>query len=78
MTSAYSRGRQALSSAEKPENYQRGQGQQFREYNEERRKTLPGRIRQMQEDKGKGIERPEYPSKKAQEYKKQGKPVVFT
>jgi hypothetical protein len=32
----------------------------------------------MQEDKGKGIEQPEYPSKKAQEYKKQGKPVVFT
>jgi DNA replication initiation complex subunit (GINS family) len=67
-----------MSSAEKPENYRPGQGQQIRRVQEEFYRTLPGRIRQMQEDKGKGIEQPEYPSKKAQEYKKQGKPVVFT
>ena len=57
MSSGYVKGRRAMSSAEKPENYQQGRSQQFREYNEERRRTLPGRLRQMQEDKGKGIER---------------------
>ena len=78
MTTAYSRGRRALSSAEVPYNYRPGAGQQFRREIEESRRTLPGRVRQMQEDKGKGIERPEYPSEKAQEYIKRGKPVVFT
>jgi hypothetical protein len=78
MSSGYVKGRRAMSSAEKPENYRPGQGQQIRRVQEEFYRTLPGRIRQMQEDKGKGIEQPEYPSKKAQEYKKQGKPVVFT
>ena len=78
MTTGYSRGRRAVSSAEVPGNYQLGRGQQFRRETEEHRRTLPGRIRQMQEDKGKGIEQPEYPSKKAQEYMKRGKPVVFT
>ena len=66
------RGRMAEGSAEKPSGYG------VRQEVEEHYKTLPGRIRQMQEDKGKGIERPEYPSKKAQEYMKRGKPVVFT
>ena len=78
MSSGYVKGRRAMSSAEKPENYRPGQGQQIRREQEEFYRTLPGRLRQMQEDKGKGIEQPEYPSKKAQEYKKQGKPVVFT
>jgi hypothetical protein len=66
------KGRTADASAEKPN------GIDFRREIEEHRRTLPGRIRQMQEDKGKGIEQPEYPSKKAQEYMKRGKPVVFT
>jgi hypothetical protein len=78
MSSGYVKGRRAMSSAEKPENYRPGQGQQIRRTQEEFYRTLPGQLRQMQEDKGKGIERPEYPSKKAQEYKKRGKPVVFT
>jgi len=78
MSSGYAKGRRAMSSAEKPENYRPGQGQQIRRVQEEFYRTLPGQLRQMQEDKGKGIERPEYPSKKAQEYKKRGKPVVFT
>ena len=78
MSSGYAKGRKARSSSEKPENYRPGQGQQIRRAQEEFYRTLPGRIRQMQEDKGKGSERPEYPSKKAQEYMKRGKPVVFT
>lgn len=78
MSSGYAKGRRAMSSAEKPENYQLGRGQQYRREIEEHRRTLPGQIRQMQEDKGKGIELPEYPGKKAQEYMRRGKPVVFT
>jgi hypothetical protein len=66
------KGRTADASAEKPG------GINFRREIEESYRTLPGRIRQMQEDKGKGIEQPEHPSKKAQEYMKRGKPVVFT
>ena len=72
MSSGYAKGRKAMPSSEKPG------GINFRREIEEHRRTLPGRIRQMQEDKGKGIERPEYPSKKAQEYMNRGKPVVFT
>jgi len=66
------KGRMAEGSAEKPGKID------FRREIEESYRTLPGRIRQMKEDKGKGIERPEYPSKKAQEYMRRGKPVVFT
>jgi len=55
MTTGYSRGRRALSSAEVPYNYRPGAGQQLRREVEEHRRTLPGRIRQMEEDKGKGI-----------------------
>ena len=78
MSSGYVKGRKAMPSSEKPENYRPGQGQQIRRMQEEFYKTLPGRLRQMQEDKGKGIERPEYPSKKAREYQKRGRPVMFT
>jgi hypothetical protein len=66
------KGRMAAESAEK------SGGINFRREIEEHRKTLPGAIRQFQEDKGKGIERPEYPSEKAQEYMRRGRPVVFT
>ena len=62
MSSGYAKGRRAMSSAEKPENYELGRGQQFRRENEEQRRTLPGRLRQMEEDRGKGI--PMKPSKK--------------
>ena len=78
MSSGYAKGREAMPSSEKPKNYRPGQGQQIRRMQEEFYKTLPGRLRQMQEDKGKGIEQPEYPSKKAREYQKRGRPVVFT
>jgi hypothetical protein len=60
MTSAYSRGRRALSSAEVPYNYRPGAGQQFRREIEQGRRTLPGRIRQYQLDKDKMAEPPEY------------------
>ena len=60
MTSAYSRGRRALSSAEVPYNYRPGAGQQLRREVEEHRKTLPGRIRQYQQDKDKMAEPPKY------------------
>ena len=76
MSSGYVKGRRAMSSAEKPENYQQGRGQQFREYNEERRRTLPGRLRQMQEDKGKGI--PMKPSKKGIKIIERGDPYAIT
>ena len=55
MTTAYSRGRRALSSAEVPYYYRPGAGQHLRREIEEHRRTLPGQLRQMQEDKGKGI-----------------------
>jgi hypothetical protein len=65
MSSGYTKGRRAFSSAEVPHNYRPGAGQQFRREIEEHRRTLPGRIRQMKEDKGKGIriERNNGPSK---------------
>jgi len=66
------KGRMAAESAEK------SGGINFRKEIEEAYRTLPDRIRKYKEEKGKGIERPEYPSKKAQEYMRQGKPIVFT
>ncbi len=60
MTTAYSRGRRALSSAEVPYYYRPGAGQQFRRETEESRRTLPGRIRQYQQDKDKKVEPPMY------------------
>ena len=66
------KGRMAAESVEK------SGGINFREEIEEGYKTLPDRIRKYKEEKGKGIERPEYPSEKAQEYMRRGKPVVFT
>ena len=66
------KGRMAAESAEK------SRGINFRKEIEESYETLPDRIREYKEQKGKGIERPEYPSEKAQEYMRRGKPVVFT
>ena len=76
MTTAYSRGRRAVSSAEVPGNYEPGRGQQFRRENEEHRRTLPGRIRQMEEDKGKGI--PMKPSDKGIKIIERGDPYAIT
>jgi len=76
MTTGYSRGRRAISSAEVPGNYRLGQGQQFRREIEESRRTLPGRIRQMEEDKGKGI--PMEPSKKGIKIIERGDPYDIT
>lgn len=76
MSSGYAKGRRAMSSAEKPENYQLGRGQQFRREVEESRRTLPGRIRQMEEDKGKGI--PLEPSKEGIKLIKRGKHLAIT
>ena len=75
MTTGYSRGRRAISSAEVPGNYELGRGQQFRRENEEKRKTLPGRLRQMEEDKGKGI--PMKPSKKGIKIIERGDPYAI-
>ena len=76
MSSGYAKGRRAMSSAEKPENYQLGRGQQFRREIERSRRTLPGRIRQMEEDKGKGI--PMKPSKKGIKIIERGDPYAIT
>ena len=66
------KGRTAAESAEK------SGGIDFRREIEESYKTLPDRIRKYKEQKGKGIERPEYPSDEAQKYMRRGKPIVFT
>ena len=76
MTTGYSRGRRAVSSAEVPGNYRLGRGQQFRREIEEQRRTLPGRIRQMEEDRGKGI--PVKPSKKGVKIIERGDPLAIT
>lgn len=76
MTTGYSRGRRAISSAEVPRNYELGRGQQFRRANEEKRRTLPGRLRQMEEDKGKGI--PMKPSEKGIKVIERGDPYAIT
>jgi hypothetical protein len=65
-----------MSSAEVPYNYRMGAGQQFRREIEEGRRTLPGRIRQMEEDKGKGI--PMKPSKKGIKIIERGDPYAIT
>ena len=67
-----SRGRMAAESAEK------SSGINFRKQIEHSRETLPERIRKFKEDKNKGIEMPEKPSKKAMELINKGKPVAFT
>ena len=76
MSSGYAKGRKAMSSSEKPENYRPGQGQQIRRAQEEFYKTLPGRLRQMQEDKGKGI--PMKPSRKGIKIIERGDPYAIT
>ena len=76
MSSGYAKGRKAMPSSEKPENYRPGQGQQIREAQEEFYKTLPGRLRQMQEDKGKGI--PMKPSRKGIKIIERGDPYAIT
>ena len=67
-----SRGRIAAESAEK------SGGSAIQREVEEHYNTLPNRIRKYNQQKGKGIERPAYPSEKAQKYMRRGKPVVFT
>jgi hypothetical protein len=67
-----SRGRMAAESAEK------SSGINFRKQIEHSRETLPERMRKFKEDKNKGIEMPEKPSKKAMELINKGKPVAFT
>ena len=67
-----SRGRMAAESAEK------SSGINFRKEIEHSRETLPERMRKFKEDKNKGIEMPEKPSKKAMELINKGKPVAFT
>jgi hypothetical protein len=66
------RGRMANESAEK------SGGINFRREIERSYETLPQRLQQYKEDKNKGMEIPERPSKKAMELINKGKPVAFT
>jgi len=70
MSSGYVKGRKAMPSSEKPG------GINFRREIEEHRRTLPGRLRQMQEDKGKGI--PMKPSRKGIKIIERGDPYAIT
>jgi hypothetical protein len=60
------------------ESAEKSSGINFRKQIEHSRETLPERMRKFKEDKNKGIEMPEKPSKKAMELINKGKPVAFT
>ena len=60
------------------ESAEKSSGINFRKEIEHSRETLPERMRKFKEDKNKGIEMPEKPSKKAMELINKGKPVAFT
>jgi len=74
MTTAYTRGRRALSSAEKPENYDEGKGQRLRREMEIYRVT-PDQAREKAKE---GFYMPDEPSNKAIKYLNRGHTVAVT
>ena len=74
MTTGYSRGRRAVSSAEVPGNYDEGKGQRQRRINEIYRMT-PEQAREKAKE---GFNMPDKPSKRAIEYLKRGHTVTVT
>ena len=74
MTTAYNRGRRAMPSAEKPENYDEGKGQRTRREVEIYRMT-PDQAREKAKE---GFYMPDKPSNKAIKYLNRGHSVTVT